>query len=203
MAIENEQPQKNGVSTEAQAQQMRASAFGSFNAEEIVKESEQVRLTNIDKSMINHGMVKLWNEKVRKKSEKLTKTINYERFLQVTEAFNVPDEVKLAYTNRQALFTSQSDDLILYFANLKANSIGEVSPREKRMIIAEAVNSVMFDLYEEVVDVTPSKITIAHLTMLVPFDSRAQGVNPIRERLSSMNINIVDYVFDALVKKSE
>jgi len=199
MADENEQPQ-SGVSTEAQARQMRESSFGAFNSEEIVKEDNKIKITSIDKAMINHGMVKLWNQKVRKKTEKPADTINYERFLQVTEAFKVPDEVKLAYTNRKAAFTSQSDDLILYFANLKPSSLGEVSHKEKRMIIAESVETVMFDLYDEVVDMTPSKCTVGHLTMLVSFNSKELGVNPVRERLSNMNIKAVEFVFDALTK---
>ena len=204
MAEKNKDQQPTGgVATEQQAKQMRESTFGAFNAEEIKKESQQARVTTIDKSMIHHGLVKLYNQKVRKKTEKPATTINYERFLQVCESFKVPDEVKLAYTNRKASFTSQSDDLILYFSSLKPTQMGEISHKEKRMIITEAIESVMFDMYEEVADMTPSKVSVGHMTLLASINAVELGINPMRDRLSNVNVKAVDYLFDSLAQKAK
>ncbi len=68
--------------------------------------------------MINHGLVKLYNTKVRKKNEPAASTINYNRFLDICDAFSISDGVRNAYTNRKAHFTSQNDDLILFFKDL-------------------------------------------------------------------------------------
>ena len=202
--VQTENKETNtGVATEQQAQQMRASSFGTFNAEEIKKETQQVRVSTIDKAMINHGMVKLFNQKVRKKTDKAVSTINYERFLQICESFKVPDEVKLAYTNRKASFTSQNDDLILFFSNLKPTEMGEISHKEKRMIITEAIESVMFDMYEEVADMTPSKVGVGHMTLLAPINAVDLGINPMRDKLSNVNVKAVDYLFDSLAQKAK
>jgi len=203
MAEKNKDQQPTGgVVTEQQAKQMK-STFGEFNAEEIKKESQQTPVTTIYKSMIHHGLVKLYNQKVRKKTEKPATTINYERFLQVCESFKVPDEVKLAYTNRKAAFTSQSDDLILYFSSLKPTQMGEISHKEKRMIITEAIESVMFDMYEVVDMMTPSKVSVGHMTLVAPINAVELGINPMRDRLSNVNVKAVDYLFDSLAQKAK
>ncbi len=200
---ETENKTTGGVATEQQAKQMRESRFGSFNAEEIKKEAQQARVTTIDKAMINHGLVKLYNTKVRKKTDKAVETINFDRFLQICESFKIPDEVKLAYTNRKASFTSQPDDLILYFSSLKPSEMGEISHKEKRMIISEAIENVLFDMYDEVANLTPSKIGVNLMTLIMPINSIELGINPMRDKLSNVNVKAVEYLFDALANKKK
>jgi len=200
MANKDENKQGTGIATKEQLQ----SKFGTFDAKEIEKEElNRPSVTTIDKAMINHGLVKLYNTKVRKKSEKVAESINHSRFLDICETFNLHDEVKVAYTNRKAQFTSQSDDLILYFANLKPSSLGEISHKEKRMIIAEAVESVLFDYFDIVTDLTPSKVSVSDLTIVCPIDSKELGINPRTDKLSNMNVKAIDYIFDAITKRKQ
>jgi len=153
--------------------------------------------------VINYGLVKLYNTKVRKKSEPAVSSINHSRFLDICDAFNLPDEVRNAYTNRRAHFTSQNDDLILFFKDLKPSSIGEISYKEKRLIIAEAIERILFEYWDMAIDLTPSRTTIADLTTICPIDSRALGINPRQDKLSSLNVKAVDYIFKYITKKKK
>jgi len=168
-----------------------------------LKKENKETITTIDKAMINHGLVKLYNTKVRKKNEPAASTINYNRFLDICDAFSIPDGVRNAYTNRKAHFTSQNDDLILFFKDLKPSSIGEISYKEKRLIIAEAVERVLFDYWDIVVDLTPSKVGIADLTALCAIDAKELGINPRQDKLSNLNTKAIDYIFTSLSKKVE
>ncbi len=192
---------KKSVVTEADAKKL--SSFGTFTNEEVKREQEsRAVVTSLDKAMINHGLVKLFNTKVKTKKDQLAETINHERFLQICEAFNVDDKVKLAYTNRKAGFTSQSDDLILFFKKLKPNNIGDISYKEKKMIICESIENIKYKYFDEAVDLVPSNIRVGDLTLLAPINSIELGLNPKIDRLSGMDNLVIDYLFDAIAKKS-
>ena len=193
-----------GVATEQQAKKMRESKFGTFNFDNIQREKvENVAITMIDKVMIHHGVVKFYNEYVKKKSEPIQKSINHDRFLDICDMAKLPDAVRAGYINRKANFLSQPDDLILAFSKLKPTELGEITYNEKKMFLSEKINKLMFQYHDLVLNLTPSKISLIYLAYIAPINLIELGLNPKLDKLSTLNNKQVDYFFNAMVKEAK
>ena len=173
------------------------STLGLVKLEELVKDrkakkEEELGLTLTDKALIHQGVLNLYNEFVRAKSEKMATVVNYNVWLDIIDSFKdkIPLNIQHAWRNkanrRHTTFLNQSDDLILAFKDLKVTSLENASIVTQRVILTDIATKAMFRLTGIGGNWTPSKTPITYLAYVKPFSFEELGLNH-KMKVSEMN----------------
>jgi len=166
--------------------------FDSLIKDKKSKQQEELGLTLTDKALIHQGVLNLFNEFVRTKSEKMATVVTYNVWLDIIDSFKdkIPTNIQHAWRNkakrRTTTFLNQSDDLILAFKDLKVQSLENASIVTQRMILTDIATKAMFKLTGIGGNWTPSKTPITYLAYVKPFSFEELGMNH-KMKVSEMN----------------
>jgi len=167
-------------------------SFDSLIKDKKSKQQEELGLTLTDKALIHQGVLNLFNEFVRTKSEKMATVVTYNVWLDIIDSFKdkIPTNIQHAWRNkakrRATTFLNQSDDLILAFKDLKVQSLENASIVTQRMILTDIATKAMFKLTGIGGNWTPSKTPITYLAYVKPFSFEELGMNH-KMKVSEMN----------------
>ena len=166
--------------------------FDELTKDKKSKQQEELGLTLTDRALIHQGVLNLYNEFVREKSEKMATVVNYNVWLDIIDTFKdkIPTNIQHAWRNkakrRATTFFNQSDDLILAFKDLKVTSLNNASIITQRMILTDIATKAMFKLTGIGGNWTPSKTPITYLAYVKPFSFEELGMNH-KMKVSEMN----------------
>ncbi len=173
------------------------STLGLVKFDELIKDKknnqdEELGLTLTDKALIHQGVLNLFNDFVRGKSEKMATVVNYNVWLDIVDAFKdkIPTNIQHAWRNnakrKHTTLFHQSDDLVLAFKDLKVTSLENASIVTQRMILTDLATKAMFKLTGIGGNWTPSKTPVNYLSYVKGFSFEELGMNH-KMKISEMN----------------
>ena len=197
---------KDGIKVVAKENALLAK-YGDFNFDENQKQQQESLtkplVTSIDRVLVYNGILKYYNKFLKGKSEKVQTSINYERFCRVVDSLNgINPTIKLEYTQVGKHFDKQSDELIDYFKKSFApKTVDNLNPKEMKMILTQVVIENIYDEEGLIVDMQPSRVGIAELSLIYPMNIKELGLNR-KEKLSGMSTLAVKKIFNHIANQS-